>query len=224
MKSRAFLPALVSVPAAALPLLLARPAAADELSAGAGDAGQITAINAGVSELSLETIFVLGYDERGKSNDFRMSLITGPTYRIFIAKNAVLGFNLSFLYKDAKGQVASSDLGGAFTAHIGYMLSISQGMFLKPLVGLGGFYAQRKVPVVIDGAEQNAATSSYGAIVRPGFDLVFYSSSRFNLFAGPEFLISLGGSDSTVVGGVKVNGEFFVSIDGGFNVGLSYVF
>jgi hypothetical protein len=226
MKRGAFL--ALCLPAIAVPLLFAREAAADALQPGSGSAGQITDVSAGVSELSLESIFVLGYDERGDINgdikNFRSSVLVGPSFRYFIANNAVLGFNVSFLYKDANGQVSSSDLGGSLNVSIGYLLALSGGMFLKPLVGVGGLYAQRSEPVLIDGREEKASPSVWGGIVRPGLDLVFYSSSRFNLFAGPEFIVSFGESTSTQVGNTKIDGAFFLSIDGGFNVGLSYVF
>lgn len=221
MERRASL--LLSAPAVTAALLVATPASADDLKPDSG-AGQIDGISDGISELSLESIFVLGFDERGAANDFRMSLIVGPTFRYFFARNAVLGFNGAFLYKVADGQVSSSDLGGALTVHIGYMLSLGNGMFLKPLFGLGGFYAQRGFPVNVGGVTQHASTASYGGLLRPGLDLVFYSGSHFNFFVGPEFMISLGGSSETVVSGVKINGEFFTSVDGGFNAGVSYVF
>jgi hypothetical protein len=221
MRQRAFL--LLAAPAA-VTLLLARTASADELNPGSGSAGQITAVNGGVAEMSLENIFVLGYDEYESIKNFRMTLLVGPSFRYFVAQNAVLGFNLSFLYKAQDGQVSSSDLGGVLQVNIGYLLPLSGGMFLKPLFGAGGFFGQRTSQVEIAGTSNRYASSVYGGIFRGGLEMVFYSSNRFNLFAGPEVYLSLGSSSTEVVAGTKVDGKFFLSVDGGLNVGLSYVF
>lgn len=213
-----------AAPAVATCLLLARGASADELNPGAGDAGQITAVNPGVTELSLENIFVLGYDESGDAKAFRMTLLVGPTLRYFITRNGVLGFNVSLLYKATDGQTSASDLGGVVSTHLGYLLNISGGMFFKPIVGVGGFFGRREVEVPIGGTPTVVTSQIYGAVLRAGLDMVFYSSSRFNLFAGPEAILSLGTSSTENVAGTTVEGQFFMSIDGGFNVGLSYVF
>jgi hypothetical protein len=222
MSTRALL--LFAAPAAATCLLLARPAAADELNPGAGSAGQVTAVNAGVSELALENIFVLGYDQREDTKSFRMSLLVGPTFRYFVARNSVLGFNASLLYKLQDGQVSTSDLGGVLNATLGYLLSLSGGMFLKPLLGVGAFFGQRKATILVGGTAADIEASLYGVVLRGGVDMIFYSSSRFNLFAGPEAILSLGDTGDVTVGGTAVEGRFFMSVDGGFNVGVSYVF
>lgn len=210
--------------AAATCLAIAGPTFADELKPGSGNAGQITAVQSGVAELSLEDIFVFAYDERGDIKDFRTSLFVGPTFRYFVAQNAVLGFNVSFLYKSSDGLVSSSDLGGMLNVTLGYLLPLSGSMFIKPLIGAGGFYGQRTSKVMISGSNTDVTAPIYGGMFRGGLNMVFYSSVRFNLFAGPEFLVSLGSTNETVVAGTRVNGQFFVSVDGGLNVGLSYVF
>lgn len=219
MRPRSFLLIAAAVLAAAL--AFAAPAAADELNPGSGDAGQITSVNSGVTEMSLENIFVLGFDKRGDVENFRMSLFVGPTVRYFVARNAVLGVNVSFFYKVEDGQQSRSDLGGLFSLHIGYMLNLSGGMFLKPLIGAGAFYGERKQEIPGAGT---VTSSIFGGIIRGGMPIFFYSNSRVNLFAGPEAIISLGGSTSQIVAGVEVEGDFFATIDGGFNVGISYVF
>ena len=86
-------------------------------------------------------------------------------------------------------------------------------MFLEPLIGVGGFFGSRTV-----GKDPAALRSSiFGGTGRAGLGLVFYPSTHFNVHAGPEAVVSLGKSNSGA-------GEGFLSMDAGFNVGLTYVF
>lgn len=106
-----------------------------------------------------------------------------------------------------------TDIGGVGTVSAGYYASLGRGMFLKPSIGVGGFYGNRTV-----GKDPGALRSSiFGGTGRTGLGLVFYPSARFNVHAGPEAVASFGKSSSGV-------GEGFSSVDAGFNVGLSYVF
>lgn len=67
-------------------------------------------------------------------------------------------------------------------------------------------------------------------MVRGGLGLVFYSSSRFNLFARPEAIVYLGSAkpkDEAVPAGATApasESRGFTSIDAGFTCGASYVF
>ena len=206
-------------------LFLSRAARADELVPTPTQQDKaITSIAQGIKEISPESIFVLGFDKRGDADDFRMTLLVGGSFRYFVGRNTALGFNLSFLYKNTDGQAVSSDIGGVLGVNLGYYASLGGGMFFKPLIGVGGFYARHVSSRVVAGVLTEVPASSFGGIVRPGFNFVFYSSPRFNMYAGPEVMLSIGGSSSEEVSGVQIGNEFLFSVDGGFNFGISYVF
>jgi hypothetical protein len=199
-------------------LLLPAPARADTLYPGSNSAGVITLLSRGVKEIGIESILVVGYDKAGDVSTLRASALAGPTFRYFVANNVSLALNGSVLYKTSStsGTPGQSDIGGLGTLTVGYYASLGGGMFIEPLLGVGGFYARRTV-----GDDPGAIRSDiYGGTGRVGLELVFYPSSRFSLRAGPEAVASFGKSSSTA----QAVGATFVSVDAGFGVGLSYVF
>jgi len=209
------LPFLVAVPV---------PASADTLYPGANSGGVITSLSAGVKEIGVESTLVVGYDKAAGASDLRATLFAGPTFRYFLANNLSLSFNASFLYKESSADAPSGatappgqlDLGGLGTVTIAYYASLGGGMFISPLVGGGGFYAHRTI-----GDDPGAIRSDiYGGTGRAGLELVFYPSSRFSLRAGPGVIASFGKESA----GAQGSAGTFVSVDAGFNVGMSYVF
>lgn len=214
MKSTAcvLLPLLVLLPA---------PALADTLYPGANSSGVITSLSAGVKELGVESTLLVGYDKNADVSSLRASLIAGPTFRYFLKNNLSLAVNASFLFKQASAGVSGAttkqlDLGGLGTVTVAYHASLGGGMFISPLIGVGGFYANRTI-----GEDPGAIRSSiFGGTGRAGLELVFYPSTRFSLRAGPGAIASFGKSSSDT----KASSGTFLSVDAGFNVGASYVF
>lgn len=199
-------------------------ARADVLYPGANSAGVITALSRGVKEIGVESTLVVGFDKTAAASALRASLLAGPTFRYFVASNLSLGVNASFLYKHASttasgapaASPAQSDVGGLGSLTLAYYASLGGGMFIAPLVGGGGFYARRTV-----GDDPGAVRSDiFGGTARAALELVFYPSSRFSLRAGPGAVASFGKSTASGQSGAGT----FVSVDAGFNVGMSYVF
>jgi hypothetical protein len=203
---------------ALLLLLKAAPARADMLYPGANSAGVITVLGRGVKEIGVESMLVVGYDKAGDASTLRASALAGPTFRYFVANNLSLALNGSVLYKQSStsGSPGQSDIGGLGTITAGYYASLGGGMFIEPLLGVGGFYARRTI-----GSDPGAIRADiFGGTGRAGLGLVFFPSSRFSLRAGPEAVASFGKSSSSAQAG----GGTFASVDGGFGVGMSYVF
>jgi hypothetical protein len=196
-------------------MILPAPALADTLESGADNSGTITRIGKGVKELGFDSMLVVGYDKTGEASSLKATLLAGPTFRYFIRDNLSLAVNGSFLFKSASaGDLGGqTDIGGLGTISAGYYASLGRGMFLEPLIGVGGFFGNRTI-----GKDPAALRSSiFGGTGRAGLGLVFYPSSHFNLHAGPEAVVSFGKSSAGT-------GEGFLSMDAGFNVGMTYVF
>jgi hypothetical protein len=197
-----------------LVLLAPTPALADTLYSGSSSSGFITRLGKGVKEIGLDSMLVVGYDKTGDASALRVSLLTGPTFRYFIIDNLSLAFNASFLLKDASagGAAAQLDVGGVGSVSAGYNLSVGGGMFIEPVLGVGGFYGSRKV-----GADPGAIRSNiFGGTGTLGLAFAFYPYSRFSVRAGPQAVASFGRSSGSGAG--------FFSMDAGFSVGFSYVF
>lgn len=195
-------------------------AGAWELGAGGGS-DAIDSIGKGVKELGVESMFVLGYDKVGDVSAMRASLVGTAAFRYFVARNISLGLNAGLLYKRAgAGDASASDVAGLGLLTAAYTARLGGGMFFRPSLGAGGFFGSRTAKVTVGSKTTTAHASLAGGNVRAGIGLVFYASPKFNLLAGPEALVSFGsvkpeGADK---------GDSFLAVDGGFNVGLSYVF
>jgi hypothetical protein len=202
--------------AALLVALAPAPALADTLYPGGGSSGFITRLGKGVKEIGLDSMLVVGYDKTGDASALRVSLLTGPTFRYFVVDNLSLAVNASFLLKDASAGDAAKqlDIGGMGTLSAGYYASIGGGMFIEPVVGVGGFYGGRTT-----GSDPGAVrTNIFGGTGTVGLAFAFYPYARFSVRAGPQAVVSFGRSSGDGAG------AGFLSTDAGFNVGLSYVF
>jgi hypothetical protein len=97
-------------------------------------------------------------------------------------------------------------------------MKLGGGMFLVPGIGGGGFFGTRSVP--IPGTEkQNQESSLSGGLGKLDLGLVYYTSTHFNLKAGPTLMLRVG-SEKPEEG----EGPSFTTLDAGFQVGVAYVF
>jgi hypothetical protein len=188
------------------------PANADILVPGAPDTNGIRAIGKGVKEIGAESLLLLNYDKEGSASSIRVSTITGLSFRYFIINNLNLALNGSYFYK---GDGAASRQGGVVTLGANYLINIGRGLFLNPGLAGGGFFGKESVKGAPSGTP---APKLVGGAARAGFGLAFYASPKFSLFARPEAVLYLGkvGEGSTA--------RSLLNVDGGFNVGMSYVF
>ena len=195
--------ALVAAPA---------PARADILVPGAPDTNGIRAIGKGVKEIGVESLLLLDYNKAGGSSSLRASTVTGLSFRYFILNNLNLALNASYFYK---GDDAVSRQGGVFTLGANYLVNIGRGLFLNPGLAGGGFFGKEAVRGAPGGTPSQTMV---GGAARAGFGLVFYASPKFSLFARPEAVLYLG---KVGEGDAKSS---LLNIDGGFNVGMNFVF
>lgn len=232
--------------AAAFTLLSASNASADTLAPGGNSVGKITRVSKGVKELSLETQLVFHSDSNkngeGDADDTstsNLALIGAPVFRYFLIDNLNLGLHLGGFYKSASSKVGdvetarASDVGFLGTLSVSYNVSLGGGMFIAPLLGGGYFAGSREVTTPdITGAGPDLVirSSLSGGVGRAGIGLVFYPSSRFNLFARPEALMYFGSAkekdEARPAGAPAVNpdAQSFTTIDAGFTCGASYIF
>jgi len=161
-----------------------------------------------------ESVYLVSLDYAGGATSFRGAFTGGLNFDVFLEKNVHLGINASFFIRRATlQQVASTDLGGIFTAVVGYSGSMGGGLFVRPFIGGGGFIGSRSSSAGTEGLV-------YGGAVRGGLSLVFYASRNFKVHAGPEAILNIG-AHAPNAGGDTI---FLISMDSGFNVGITYVF
>ncbi len=108
--------------------------------------------------------------------------------------------------------MSATELGVLGTLHADYLLRVGRGVFVKPGLGLGGFWTSADVPIEGSALERSATT--VGGVVRAQLGLVYYTSAKFNLRAS----FGKRTSDDEVID-VSV-----FELDLGWNVGFSYVF
>jgi len=230
--------------AGACAMAFAANASADQLNPGGGSVGKITRISKGVKELSLETNIVFssdtvkGKDQEPDASKSRLSLMGAPVFRYFIIDNLAIGLHAGGFYKNTSEGVDDAkykftDVGFIGTLSAQYLASLGGGMFIAPMVGGGAFFGNRETssPAAVVGDPDVVLRSSLaGGVVRGGIGLVFYSSSRFNLFARPEAIVYLGSvkpKEEALPAGVTApepESRSFTSIDAGFTCGASYIF
>jgi hypothetical protein len=188
------------------------PARADILVPDAPDTNGIRAIGKGIKELGASSLLVLNYSKEGGASSIRTTNITGLSFRYFIIKNLNLELNASYFYK---GVDDAARQGGMVTLGGNYLINVGKGLFLNPGLAGGGFYGK----VSVKGApEGTPAPTMVGGVARAGFGLSFYASPKFNLFARPEAVLYLGSVNDGTTSSSLLN------VDGGFNVGMNYVF
>lgn len=236
---------ILGASAAALTLLCATNASADTLAPGGNSVGKITRVSKGVKELSLETQLVFhsdsnknGEGDEDDTSESNLSLVGAPVFRYFVIDNLNLGLHLGGFYKSASAKTGdvetakSSDAGFLGTLSVSYNVSLGGGMFIAPLLG-GGYFAGSREDTKADltgGPDVVIRSSLSGGVGRAGLGLVFYPSSRFNLFARPEALMYFGSAkekdEARPAGAPPVDPEArsFTTIDAGFTCGASYIF
>lgn len=214
---------IASVAAAATCALATTSAHADTLNPGGRDIGKISEISKGVKELGVDSLFLLNYSKvgNGGASALRMTVLGSLVFRYFVANNLALTLNVGGLYRTFDAEGKATDVAGTASLGAAYYLSLGGGMFLAPSVGVGGLYGGRKTEAGTVTSRDTVA----GGLGRAGLGLVFYPSSRVNLFARPEVTAVYGSAKPTEVppGGSTAATSFF-SIDGGFSVGASYIF
>lgn len=203
----------------------------------------ITAVGAGVKEIGVESMFVLNSrstaeTKSGAKDDVSatsVSLLGGLVFRYFVADQFYLSVNGGALYRSTTTSVGGSQAGkvGSVgflgTIGAGYLLKIGGGMFFVPAVGVGGYSlntdSTTKVTVGTNTSDVTVSTGEAGLAVRVEAGFVFYSSPHFNLFARPQALIMNGTNKlKNPPAGVEQTSTKSTTIDGGFDVGVSYVF
>jgi len=209
MQARSMIAAMASCAAA----FLVAPgyASADTLTPGAPDTSGIHAIGKGIKEIGGESLLVLGYAKEGSASSFRVSTVTGLSFRYFVVNNLALSLNASYFVKDDDD--AGGRQGGVFTLGASYFINIGKGLFLNPGLAGGGFIGKD----FVKGGSTAPNPTVFGGAARAGFGLAFYASPHFSLFARPEAILyvskqTLGTTSDTVL-----------TLDAGFNVGMSYV-
>ncbi|MEZ4227559.1 MAG: hypothetical protein R3B89_00255 [Polyangiaceae bacterium] len=231
--------------AAALTLLFTGNAAADTLASGGNSVGKITRVSKGVKELSLETQLVFhsdtnknGEGDEDDTTTSNLSLVGAPVFRYFLIDNLSLGLHVGGFYKSASSKTGDveerkvSDVGFLGTLSVSYNVSLGGGMFIAPLLGGGYFAGSREdtTPGTAGGPDTVIRSSLSGGVGRAGLGLVFYPSSRFNLFARPEALMYFGSEKEkdearpTGAPPVDPDAHSFTTIDAGFTCGASYIF
>jgi len=188
------------------------PALADILVPDAPDTNGIRAIGKGIKEIGAQSLLVLNYSKEGSTASIRTTNITGLTFRYFILKNLNLELSVSYFYK---GENDVARQGGVFTLGGNYLINIGRGLFLNPGIAGGGFFGKQPIK---DAPKGTPSLTMVGGAARLGFGLAFYASPKFNLFARPEAIVFVGsvGEGSTATS--------LLNVDGGFNVGMNYVF
>lgn len=226
-------------------LLAPAVAQADTLASGGNSVGKITRVSKGVKELSLETQLVYHADTvKGTSPNpdttvTNLSVVGAPVFRYFVVDNLNLGLHVGGFFKSSStktGDLESkgSDAGFLGALSVSYNLSLGGGMFIAPLVG-GGYFAGSRETTTPDSATAGAPdivirSSLSGGVGRGGLGLVFYPSSRFNLFARPEAIMYFGSAKEkdearpANAPPVDPDAHSFTTIDAGFTCGASYVF
>lgn len=216
-------PSHISRSLAAIGLLLIAPrcALADQLQTGARSHGVVTSIQKGVKEFGTDALFVTSYDKSSGASNFALTLLAGLTFRYFVIDNVALSLDAGGFYDTRGSGDAPSAFGGFGTLSASYYVPVGGGLMLAPTLGGGGFYggaSQGAEPTVIHSKEA-------GGIGRAGLGFVFYTSSRFNLFARPEAVAFFGSSTPEATAATpNPTGSSLTRVTGGFSVGLGWVF
>ncbi|MBL0217565.1 MAG: hypothetical protein IPQ07_27285 [Myxococcales bacterium] len=198
----------------AIGLALATPAHADDIAADPNDAGKVTRIGKGVSEIDLGALGVFTYDKQGDASNTRLSMLFGLGYQYFIKSNVSIGGQFLFNYDRASDAISATTLGGTLFASAHIRLGL--GAFLRPTLALGALFGNRELDtgggIVIE-SKQTAF------LTRIQFPFAYFPSKRVVLQAGPEIDMSFGSFKPD-----NADSQSFTSIAGGFSVGVGYAF
>jgi hypothetical protein len=200
-----------SVVVAAL-LIAPSSATADTLVPDPPDTSGIRRIGKGIKEIGGESLLVLDYSKAGEASSFRLSTVTGLSFRYFVVDNLNLALNASYFFK---GDGTISQQGGVVTLGANYLFNITKGLFFNAGLAAGGFFGKESLK---DAPKDAPKPSLSGGAGRLGLGLVFYASPKFALFARPEAVLYFG---KTTLGSTSTS---LLNVDGGFNVGASFVF
>jgi len=200
--------------ASALLAALTSAAAADELGA-ANDAGRVTQIGKGVSEIDLGALGVLQYDKQGDASNTRLNMLFGLGYQYFINTNFSVGGNALFSYDRANDAVSGTAVGG--TLFGSFHVRLGLGAFLRPTLALGALFGNRELDTGVGGIIIEASQRAF--LTRIQLPFAYFPSKRVVLQAGPEIDMSFGSFTPD-----GADAQSFTSIAGGFSVGVGYAF
>ncbi len=203
---------------------LASPTDAYELRPGGNNSGVVSGLGAGLKDLGVESIFVVGYDKVGDADgQLRATVVGSAAFNYFLLKNFSLGLSAGVLYKHAsQGDLSGSDLGGIATVNAAYNVPLGGGLFLRPMLGAGGFYTKRDATVPALDPDDLIRSTVAGGVGRAGLGLAFYASPRFMLRAGPEAVVQFGTNSPAKP--EHGDAQSFAGVDAAFSVSMSYVF
>jgi hypothetical protein len=202
---------LTSLFVVAFLLAFALSARADSLSTRAGQRGRITQIDKGVFQLGADSTLILGYSQEADDSELMGNVVGSALFRYFFKKNVGISGRVGGVYRKS-GDARDLGLVGSVWANL--FLRLGEGMFFTPGVGFGFRSTQRDVPI---GSDTVARSSVLGGIAATELMLAVFLNRRFCLTAGPEFVLTVGNTDPE-----QGEGTSFLSIDGGFKVGVAY--
>ncbi len=202
---------LTSLFVVAFLLALAPTASADSLSTRAGQRGRITQIDKGVFQLGVDSTLILGYTQEGDDSEFMSNVVGSVLFRYFFKKNVGVSARVGGVYRKSGD---ARDLGFVGSVWANLFMRLGEGMFFTPGVGVGFRSTQRDIPIDSDTV---ARSSVLGGVAATELMLAVFLNRRFSLTAGPEFVLTVGNTDPE-----QGEGASFLSIDGGFKIGLAY--
>lgn len=185
--------------------------AADDLY---GDTSRgISRIHRGVWEIDLRALGIFTHESQGEASATRLSTDFSATVSRFMIDNVSVGLTGIFAYDNQGDDNSALTLGGAIdaTAH----LRLGQGAFFRPSLALGALFGNREVPV---GAGTVEEASQVAFTARLGLSIAYFVSHSVSLQAGPQLDVEIG--TYKPAGG----SQSFTTVDGGFAVGVGYVF
>ena len=200
-------------PLAALGALWSAAAAAYDIGSRANESSWETAIDRGAKQVGLEAVAVVDDNSGAGGSTLRITAVGTVSVGYFVRNNLAVGVDVGPYFKEVElpqGN-ATTESGGAGLLTARYFARLGRGFFLRSGAGVGAFYGQQETP---QSGSVLAAASVYGLAAMIDVGLVFFASPRTTLTAAPR-LLAFAGTDGS-------NG--FVSLNGGFCVGLGYVF
>lgn len=174
----------------------------------------INRIAKGVTDIGLDNLWILSFQEQDDASTFRMSLTSGITARRFIKDNIAVGVNVSG-FRRQFGET-ETEMGAMASLVANYYARLGSGMFVAPGIGVGGMFGTREQPTMTGLLNESTVV---GGTLSLSLPLAFYAWKTFNVRAGLSMLVAAGSA-------TPENGESttFVTVDGGFNVGFGYYF
>jgi hypothetical protein len=203
------------ITAASITLAIAVPQAAfaDSLGSRERQRGVITKIDKGAKQLAVESTLILGYSQEGDDSSFMSNAVGSGVFRYFIKDNLGVSGRFGGIYKKSGD---ARDLGFVGAAWVNYYARMSEGMFFAPGAGLGVVSTQRDIPL---DATNVARSSVLGGMAAAEFMLAVFLNPRFSITAGPEFVLTVGGTTPE-----EGDGTSFMSFNGAFKVGVGFAF